>query len=229
MSKYSPDPESVATFLRDNPGFLSAHPELLSHLNLQHQTGGKTVSLIERQIDLLRDKNRALEFKLAELVRNAQENEAISNKLQSFTRALLLAGQSEQVPNIVEQNLRALFSVPQTALRIWEIDEKFQKLDCALAVEVEVISLANSMSSPYCGPNSDFQAAAWLSDLGNSARSLAMIPLRIGASPNAFGLLVLGSADPARFTTSMGTTFLERIGELSSAALARLMPQSQDQ
>lgn len=56
MNSPSPNPDSVAIFLRDNPGFFSAHPELLAQLNLQHQTGGKTVSLIERQIDLLREK-----------------------------------------------------------------------------------------------------------------------------------------------------------------------------
>jgi uncharacterized protein len=67
-------PENVIGFLKDNPGFLEAHPELLSSLSVPHQTGGKTVSLIERQIDLLREKNRALEFKLAALVRNAQES-----------------------------------------------------------------------------------------------------------------------------------------------------------
>ena len=49
-----------------------------------------------------------------------------------------------------------------------------------------------------------------------------MLPLRIGGDPQTFGMLVLGSADPDRFQSSMGTAFLERIGELASAALARL-------
>jgi uncharacterized protein len=115
--------------------------------------------------------------------------------------------------------------VPQTALRLWDIDESYQNLDCALPVEVEIITLANSMPKPYCGPNSDFLAATWLADGGVSARSIALVPLRVGASPDAFGLLVLASADPSRFTTEMGTTFLERIGELSSAALSRLIPR----
>ncbi len=232
MSTPSPDPTAVVNFLRDNPGFLNSHPELLGQLNIQHlgdRAGGKTVSLIERQIDVLREKNRALEFKLAGLVRNAQENEAISGKIQTFTRHLLLARENREVPAIVEESLRTLFSVPQTALRLWEVDEAYSQLDCALPIEVEVISLANSMNHPFCGPNSDFLAASWLPDHGKSARSIAMIPLRIGASPDAFGLLVLGSADPSRFSPDMGTAFLERIGELSSAALARLLPRSGNQ
>ena len=82
------------------------------------------------------------------------------------------------------------------------------------------------MKTPYCGPNSEFLAAAWLVDGGTSARSIALIPLRIGASPNAFGMLVLGSADASRFTPEMGTAFLERIGEITSAALGRLSSTS---
>ena len=216
------DSDSVTAFLRAHPDFLAQHPDLLTSLSLPHATGGKTVSLIERQIDVLREKNRALEFQLAALIRNAQENDAIANKLQSFTRNLLIARDTAKIPETVEQSLRSLFSVPQTALRVWEVDEAYQAIDAATPVEVEVITLANSMKTPYCGPNSEFLAAAWLVDGGTSARSIALIPLRIGASPNAFGMLVLGSADASRFTPEMGTAFLERIGEITSAALGRL-------
>jgi uncharacterized protein len=227
MSNTLLDDESVAAYLRDHPQFLVQRPDLLTSLTLAHPTGGKTVSLIERQIDLMREKNRALEYKLTTVVRNAQENEAISGKLYSFTRSLLLAQGEQQnlasnLPDALQQNLRSLFSVPQTALRLWEVAEQHQNLECAQPVEVEVITLANSMKSPYCGPNSDFLAASWLVDGGASARSVAMIPLRAGLSPNAFGMLVLGSSDSERFTSDMGTAFLERIGELASAALAGL-------
>jgi uncharacterized protein len=216
------DAQAVERYLHDHPEFLSAHPDLLTALALSHNTGGKTVSLIERQIDLLREKNRALEFRLAGLMRNAQENEAISGKLQSFTRSLLVARDPHRLPDLIEEGLRSMFSVPQTALRLWEVGEAYANMPVAQPVEVEVIPLANSMKTPYCGPNSEFLAAAWLPDAGTSARSLALIPLRVGINPNAFGLLVLGSSDAKRFTPEMGTAFLERIGEISSAALSRL-------
>jgi uncharacterized protein len=222
MSDTLLDEESVAAFLREHPQFFVQRPDLLTSLTLTHPTGGKTVSLIERQIDLMREKNRALEYKLTTLVRNAQENEAIANKLHSFTRSLLLAQGKTNLPDQLQQNLRTLFSIPQTALRMWEANEAFQNLECTQPVAVEVITLANSMKTPYCGPNSDFLAASWLVDGGTSARSVAMIPLRTGANPNAFGMLVLGSSDPERFTSDMGTAFLERIGELSSAGLASM-------
>ena len=88
---------------------------------------------------------------------------------------------------------------------------------------VDAITLANSMKQPYCGPNDDFHAATWLPEGGSDTRSIALLPLRKGIDPNAFGLLVLGSADASRFEADMGTAFLERIAEMASAVLSRLV------
>ena len=59
--------------------------------------------------------------------------------------------------------------------------------------------------------------------LQSSIQSIAMLPLRVDGAPHAFGLLVLGSPDPARFTSDMATDFLTRIGETASAALTCLL------
>jgi len=77
------------------------------------------------------------------------------------------------------------------------------------------------MRVPFCGSNVGFEAATWF-EVGAAVQSLAMLPLRVGADPKTFGLLVLGSADKDRFQITMGTAFLERIAELASAALARM-------
>ena len=76
---------------------------------------------------------------------------------------------------------------------------------------------------PYCGVNAGFEAVRWLDEPATVA-SLAMIPLRRRRSAPAFGLLVLGSPDPTRYTADMGTEFLMRIGEVASAGLSRLLP-----
>jgi hypothetical protein len=78
------------------------------------------------------------------------------------------------------------------------------------------------MQAPFCGSNVGFEAAAWMVSDPTTIRSLAMMPLRVGGDPKAFGLLALGSSDPDRFQVTMGTAFLSRIAELASAALARL-------
>ena len=83
-------------------------------------------------------------------------------------------------------------------------------------------TVAASLQTPYCGANSGFEAAQWLEE-PESVASLAMIALRHSDSASAFGLLVLGSPDPTRYTADMGTEFLMRIGEIASAALTRLV------
>lgn len=214
--------DEVARYLRNNPGFFEMHAELLAAITVPHPHGGRAISLHERQLEVLREKLRAHEMRLAELLRIGQENDAIGEKLQRWTRQLLLAADPAQLPGIVVDGLRTVFSVPQVAMRLWALRDAYHELDCAQPVPVDVITLANSMMQPFCGPNSDFQAASWLPDGGADTRSIALLPLRKGVDPNAFGLVVLGSADPDRFRSGMGTAFLERIAETASAALSRL-------
>lgn len=215
--------DDVARHLRDHPEFFASHPELLAGITIPHPHGGRAISLHERQLEVLREKHRVLEMKLAELVRVGQENEAITERLLKWTRQLLLTGEPERLPQAVTDGMQTIFSVPHVALRLWGVREPFRRLACAAPVEVDVITLANSMKHPYCGPNADFQAATWLPEGGASTRSLALLALRKGVDPNAFGMLVLGSADPDRYQVNMGTAFLERITEIASAALSRLV------
>src|SRR5262252_10330298 len=83
---------SIAAYLQHNPEFFERHHALLTRLRLPHVRGGSTISLVERQIEVLREKHAALEGKLAELVRVARANDTIAEKLHRFTRRLLSAG-----------------------------------------------------------------------------------------------------------------------------------------
>lgn len=215
--------EDVARFLKEHPEFLVAHPDVLATVTVPDPHGGRAISLHERQLEVLREKNRAMEGRLAQLIRVGQENEAIGEKLLKWTRQLLLAPDAHQLPRVVVEGMHAQFSVPQVALRLWGVRESYRGLEWAVPVAPDAVALANSMKQPYCGVNADFQAATWLPDGGLSTRSIALLPLRRGADPNAFGLLVLGSGDPSRFDANMGTAFLERIAELAGAALSRLV------
>src|SRR4030081_1958935 len=83
--------ESVSADLQHNPDFFERHHAVLARLRLPHVRGGSTVSLVERQIEVLREKHAALENKLAELVRVARGNDVIADKLHRFTKRLLRA------------------------------------------------------------------------------------------------------------------------------------------
>ncbi|MEP6607374.1 MAG: DUF484 family protein [Burkholderiaceae bacterium] len=214
------DPD-VAHYLARHVDFFEHHPQLLSQLHLPHPHDGKAISLVERQSLMLRERVKALESRVSEMVRHGQENDAIADKLVVWARALLSQADEAALPATLIIELKSIFDVPFAGLRMWEVRQELAFLDCAQAVESDTVSFANSMRVPFCGPNVGFEAAAWLKDDG-AVKSLAMLPLRAAADPQTFGMLVLGSPDPERFHSSMGTAFLERIGELASATLARL-------
>jgi len=213
--------QDVVHYLARHVDFFEEHPQLLSQLHLPHPHDGKAISLVERQSLMLRERVKALESKVAEMMRHGQENDAIADKLVLWVRALLVETNEAALPATLITELKRIFDVPYAGMRLWETKSEVAFLDCAQAVEGDTVSFANSMRVPFCGSNVGFEAASWLEDKG-AVKSLAMLPLRVGADSQTFGLLVLGSADPERFHSSMGTAFLEKIGELASASLARL-------
>ena len=215
--------QDIANYLANTPGFFERHAELLGAVQLTSPHGQRAVSLQERQMEMLRDKNRGLEGKIIEMIRHGQENVAIADKLHRWTRALMLTANPGELPEMLTRELMHQFMIPQAGIRVWGAADAFATLPFAKTVSADVKSLASSLTLPYCGVNSGFEAAQWLDDAA-SALSLAMIPLRHGATVEAFGMLVLASPDPTRYTADMGTEFLQRIGELSSAALSRLLP-----
>jgi uncharacterized protein len=213
--------DDIAHYLARHQDFFEQHPQLLSQMQLPHPHDGQAISLVERQSLMLRERIKSLESRLAEMVRHGQENDAISEKLTSWVRALLSETDEDALPATLIVELKRIFEVPYAALRLWNVKPAYASLECAQSVESDTITFANSMRVPFCGSNVGFEAASWLGPDG-LVKSLALLPLRVGAQPETFGMLVLGSADVDRFHSSMGTAFLERIGELGSAALARL-------
>ena len=217
--------QDIANYLANTPGFFERHAELLGSVQLTSPHGQRAVSLQERQMEMLRDKIKGLESKIIEMIRHGQENVAIADKLHRWTRALMLTANAGELPEVLTRELMHQFMIPQAGIRVWGAADAFAPLSFARAVSTDVKSLAGSLTLPYCGVNSGFEAAQWLDDPA-AAMSIAMIPLRNGSGIEAFGLLVLASPDPTRYTADMGTEFLQRIGELASAALSRLLPVS---
>ncbi len=139
---------------------------------------------------------------------------------------------------MISQGLCEVFDVPHVALRVWDIDEAFKQADFTRQVGEEVRIFATSLDAPYCGANTGFAAAQWLSAANSASattsdgagdetrkiESVALITLRDpqgGPDIPVFGLLVMGSPDPRRFHDGMATDFLTQIGALASAALSR--------
>ena len=215
--------DDIANYLANTPDFFERHAGVLAAVQLSSPHGQRAVSLQERQAEMLREKIRGLELKAAEMIRHSQENTAIADKLQRWTRELLLTREARDLPRVVADQIERQFLVPQVAVRVWGVSPEFAGEDYAQGVSEDVQAFTSSLTQPYCGGNPGLEAARWLPDPA-TAVSLALIPLRPGLAPEAFGLLVLASSDPQRFAPDMGTDFLERIGQITSAAFSRLRP-----
>lgn len=215
--------DDIADFLLNTPDFFERHAELLAAVQLTSPHGQRAVSLQERQAEMLREKIRALELKAADMIRHGQENVSIADKLQRWTRELLLTREPAELPGVIVEQIKAQFQVPMAAIRVWGVAPQWADLPFAQGASADAQAFAASLTTPYCGTNPGLEAASWLGDAAVPA-SLALLPLRADASGQVVGLLVLGSTDPQRFHAGMGTDFLERIAELTSAALGRLSP-----
>jgi uncharacterized protein YigA (DUF484 family) len=215
--------DDIADYLTNTPDFFERHASVLAEVQLTSPHGNRAVSLQERQAEMLREKIKGLELRVQEMMRHGQDNSGIAQRLQGWTESLLLAREARSVPSLVTREITERFDVPQVAVRLWDLAADYAEAPFTQGVSEDAKTFASSLSSPYCGSNPGLEAVNWLED-ATAAKSLALIPLRSGNDTAAFGLLVLASPDAARFSPEMGTSFLERIGASSSAALSRLRP-----
>jgi uncharacterized protein YigA (DUF484 family) len=223
--------DDIANFLVNTPDFFDRHAQLLSTVRIVSPHGQRAVSLQERQADMLREKIRALEQRMMEMIRNGSDNAVLADRLHRWAQSLLILQQPADLPQAIVSEIQHHFMVPQVALRVWRVADKYQKKAFDQNISEEVKAFAAKLTSPYCGANEAFEAVQWLTH-PHEAQSVALLPLRHNASPwhdahpsqagECMGLLVLASPDPQRFHPSMGTDVLSRISELAAAALTRL-------
>ena len=210
------DANDVAKFLKANPQFFDQNPQLLESIYVPHPHGGRAIPLTERQIVSLREKVKLLEGKLGEFVRFGEDNDAIGEKVHRLSLALLGARDFSATAQALYFHLREDFAVPHVALRVWG-KSLLDGTQEGSPVEAELRDKAETMGAPLCGPAAGNPFLPWFREAGEHVRSVALVPL---GQTSIIGLLVLGSEDPQRFFSEMGTLYLRRIGELTAGALA---------
>jgi len=199
--------EEVAQYLQNNPQFFEENAELLTQISLPHPHGGRTISLSERQLLALREKNKELEKKLRELTAFARDNDALQHKVHEFVVALFAARDLATLQEMIPHLLRDIFAIPHAVLRLWQV----------VPPSAEVLAFADAQPQPVCLHHAAHDTAAWFGEQAGQLHSYAYLPVHQGSE--TVGLLVLASEDKQRFYPDMGTIFLQRIAEAVASAL----------
>lgn len=223
LSNDGVDEQTIAQYLQQHPDLFDRHPQLLTRLRLQHPRNGTTISLIERQVDVLRDKHTALEQQLAEFVRVARANDALADKIHRFTRRLLRTTTRAQALTEVEASLREDFDAYHAVLVLpgagsADAPSRFVRNVSSDDAAFRSFESLFGSAKPRCGQVRDSQRDFLFGNEAAGIGSIALIPLSAMTPP---GLLALGSVDRDRFHPGMSTEFLSRMAELIADALAR--------
>jgi uncharacterized protein len=220
------DEERIERYLGLNPDFFERHQPLLARMRLPHMRTGSTVSLVERQVEVLREQKSDADRRLAEFVAVARANDQLADRIHRFTRRLLRAPNALAALGSLEASLREDFEAFHSVLLLTAPTESLRNASCEPFLRVVTGEDANMRSfeallatgKPRCGQVRDTQRDFLFGPESPSIGSVALVPLGDGGS---LGLLALGSAERERFHPGMSTEFLKRMGELITDALSR--------
>jgi uncharacterized protein len=217
----------IADYLQLHPEFFERHSNLLARLKLPHSRDGAAVSLIERQVQVLRTKNDKLETRLRDLVEVARGNDVLVGKIHRLACRLLRARSAESLIEALETSLREDFGAstwlmllaPVKPAQFEQLNTHHLRVISATAPELKMFESLLQSGRPRCGQIRDSQRD-YLFGPASTAEiaSAALVPL---GPQFGTGLLAIGSADVQRFHPTMSTDFLARIGDLISEAIAQ--------
>ena len=216
--------EAIAEYLQANPDFFTRNSELLADLQLPHSTGGAAISLIERQVSMLRARNEQIEAKLRDFMQVAQSNDEIANKIHTLAVLLMSTGEQSAVVEILAEQLRTTFNADRPTLVLFDEtaddsdDGPFLRRINREHASIGTFKTFLQASQARCGTVRDAQRAFLFGEQDVEVGSVALIPL---GEKCEVGFLAIGSRDPDHFHPGKSIDFLTRIGELIAAALTK--------
>lgn len=214
-----PSEAEVVAFLRNNGDFFTRHAELLTRLELPHASG-EAVSLVERQVALLREDNASLQQRLQQLVEYARRNEDLNARIHQLALALMNAAGPQAVFKSLSECLEADFDADRSAVLVFaapafvdsDVQARFAGRDAAAR---EPFAACLDAGETVCGALEAAQHAA-IFEAGEAGGSAVVMPLT-GAHWD--GVLVIASDDPDRFEYGMATDFLNYLKDIVSLVL----------
>ena len=217
--------QAIHDYLDAHPDFFENHAALLNSLNLPHATGG-AVSLVERQVSVLRQKDLKLEKQLKELIEVARANDLLSAKIHELTMQRLSTTDLKTTIIALEEGMRSGFSADHAVLVVFGDPDAFDDIDAGRFFRV--VEKSSEMLNPFktflngssarCGQIRDAQRDFLFQEDSDEIGSAALVPL---TQDSEIGFLAIGSADANRFHPGMSIDFLTRLGDLIAGALRR--------
>ncbi len=212
--------EEVAQYLKSHSGFFLKRDDLLMELELAHPSG-KAVSLLERQVSLLRERNMDMRNRLGGLMENAEDNDQLYDKTQQLVLALIEAQGLDSIVNTFNRSLLSDFNVDFSNLTLFGNPEQHRSVTSRMIpvddAYAQIPSLLKS-NNATCGVLRPEELQFLFADQAEQIGSAAVMPLN---HSNPLGVIAIGSRDPHHFSSTMGTLFLSYIAEV----LNRLIPR----
>ncbi len=210
----------VREFLRDNPRFLDDNPDILESLSLPHNSGN-AVSLVERQVGVMRDRNKEMRNRLDNMLATAHDNDLLFEKTKRLVLNLLEAKNLPAMVETIYDSLGKDFEIDFYSLTLLG-DEKSLPRTMARVASVEKaneqVSTLIGSNRAVCGVLREEEMTFLFGEKGLQVGSVAAVPLRYN---NLYGILAIGNADPNFYKSSMGTLFLSYIAEVVNRILPK--------
>jgi uncharacterized protein YigA (DUF484 family) len=210
--------EAVAAWLQQHPDFFAEHDDLLTAMRIPHQRGD-TVSLVERQLKLLRERNIEMRHRLSQLMDVARDNDRLFEKTRRLILALMDANSLEDIVIAVEDSLRQEFQVPFVSLILFSDNPMTVGRWVTCAEAQKAIGGLISGGKTVCGALREHELEFLFgAEQSKEVGSTAIVALN---HQGLHGVLAIGSRDPQHYKSSVGTLFLTYIADV----LSRLLPR----
>ncbi|HDZ56893.1 MAG TPA: DUF484 family protein [Pseudomonas xinjiangensis] len=219
------DAAQVADYLREHPAFFAEHDELLPELIIPHQRG-QSVSLVERQVKLLRERNIDVRHRLNQLMEVARENDRLFEKSRRLVLGLLESQSIDQVIASIEDSLRDDFQVPFVSLILFSEASRFSNARCVTHKEArEAIGHLLDSGKTLSGVLRPDELTFLFGDNASDIASTALAPIQ---HQGLHGVLALGSPDQHHYKSATGTLFLGFVADALARVLLRQRPMTDE-
>jgi len=208
----------VREFLRDNPTFLDENTDILETMVLPHNSG-KAVSLVERQVGVLRDRNKEMRSRLDNMLQTAKDNDLLFEKTKRLVLNLLEAKTLGALVEAVYDSLGKDYGIEFYSLTLFGDDKKLPRTMARVATTEKANERVGTLigaNRAVCGILREDEMVFLFGERGRQVGSVAAVPLRYDS---LYGILAVGNSDPNFYKSSMGTLFLSYIAEILNRVL----------